>query len=91
MDANLRVTELGVQSLAEKLILLTLLAKRGVLGLEGVEGALKLVNVGLLALSRVLSRETVSSLTGFEASLALLVARFSATAGVGGLGGGLGG
>ncbi len=48
--------ELGVESLAKELILLPLLAEQGVFCLDSVEGALELVDVRLLALSRVLRR-----------------------------------
>lgn len=76
------VFELGVQSLTEGLFLFTLLAEQGVFGLERVDGALEGLYVRLLALSRVLGRETIPGLTSFEASLALLVAGFPTSAGV---------
>lgn len=85
MDAELRLFEFGLKSLTEDLFVLTLLAKESVVCLERVDRALKLFDVSLLALSRVLGRETVSGLTSFETSLALLVAGLSAATGVVGL------
>ena len=61
------------------LVLVTLLTEQGVLCLQVVDGSFKLFYVCLLALSRVLSRKTVTGLTSFETSLALLVARLSAS------------
>jgi hypothetical protein len=82
--------ELGLEGLADELILVTLLAQEGVLGLERVEGAFKLLHISLLAFARILCGETVSGLAGFETSLALLIAGLSATASVGGFGGRVG-
>lgn len=65
----------------------TLLAEQGIFGLKGVEGALEGLYVCLFSFSRVLGGETVSGLTSFETSLALLVAGLSASTGVTGLGG----
>lgn len=85
-DAELRFFELGFQSLSKSLFVLTLLAEKSVLCLEGVDDALELLDVGLFAFSRVLGRESVSGLTSFETSLALLVGGFPATTRVIGLG-----